>query len=78
MCLQYAIWTAAASGHPKYGRYHDALYRRARQYLEADELKVSQGRRAAILTALTFFFFFRDMGSISSPSATLKLGLCWQ
>lgn len=40
MCLQYAIWTMAANGHPKYGRYHDALYRRARQYLEADELKV--------------------------------------
>ncbi|KAK4123274.1 hypothetical protein N657DRAFT_664318 [Parathielavia appendiculata] len=39
MSLQYAIWTAAANGHPKYGCYHDALYRRARQYLEADELK---------------------------------------
>jgi hypothetical protein len=40
MSLQYAIWTLAANGDPKYGRYHDALYRRARQYLEADELKV--------------------------------------
>ncbi|KAK4149833.1 transcriptional activator protein acu-15 [Chaetomidium leptoderma] len=39
MCLQYAIWTVAAHGHPKYGSYYDALYRRARQYLEADELK---------------------------------------
>ncbi|KAL2168814.1 hypothetical protein VTG60DRAFT_6784 [Thermothelomyces hinnuleus] len=39
MCLQYAIWSAASNGHPKYGLFHDALYRRARQYLEADELK---------------------------------------
>ncbi|KAH6849737.1 hypothetical protein B0I37DRAFT_369719 [Chaetomium sp. MPI-CAGE-AT-0009] len=39
MALQYAIWTSASNGHPKYGCYHDALYRRARQYLEADELK---------------------------------------
>ncbi|KAK4249618.1 hypothetical protein C7999DRAFT_39281 [Corynascus novoguineensis] len=39
MCLQYAIWTAASNAHSKYGLFHDALYRRARQYLEADELK---------------------------------------
>ncbi|KAK0737102.1 hypothetical protein B0T21DRAFT_157427 [Apiosordaria backusii] len=39
MCLQYAIWTMAANNHPKYGCYHEALYRRARQYLESDELK---------------------------------------
>lgn len=38
--LQYAIWTVAANLHPRYGCYHDALYRRARQYLESDELKV--------------------------------------
>ncbi|GAB1320116.1 Citrinin biosynthesis transcriptional activator ctnR [Madurella fahalii] len=39
MSLQYAVWTTASNGHPKYGRYHDALYRRARHYLEAEELK---------------------------------------
>ncbi|KAK3391796.1 hypothetical protein B0T20DRAFT_384004 [Sordaria brevicollis] len=39
MCLQYAIWANAAKGHPMYDRYYDAFYRRARQYLEADELK---------------------------------------
>ncbi|KAL2127491.1 hypothetical protein VTI74DRAFT_10634 [Chaetomium olivicolor] len=39
MSLQYAIWTLAANGHSKYGCYHDALYQRARHYLEADELK---------------------------------------
>lgn len=42
MCLQYAIWTISANHHEKYRRYHAAFYRRARQYLEADELKVSQ------------------------------------
>lgn len=41
MGLQYAIWTLASNGHSKYGCYHDALYARARQYLEADELKVA-------------------------------------
>lgn len=40
LSLQYAIWTLAANGHSKYGCYHDALYRRARQYLEVEELKV--------------------------------------
>ncbi|KAK3954153.1 hypothetical protein QBC32DRAFT_97490 [Pseudoneurospora amorphoporcata] len=39
MCLQYAIWANAAKGHPMYDRYYDVFYRRARQYLEADELK---------------------------------------
>jgi len=42
MCLQYSIWAMAANGHPKYNAYHDVFYKRARQYLEADELRVSQ------------------------------------
>ncbi len=40
MGLQYAIWAMAANGHPKYDSYHDVFYRRARRYLEVDELKV--------------------------------------
>lgn len=40
MCLQYAIWALASNGHPKYGHLHDVFYQRARQYAEADELKV--------------------------------------
>lgn len=47
MSLQYALWALAAFQHEKYGMYHDALYRRARQYLEADELK---GRGEHFLT----------------------------
>ncbi|KAI1460659.1 hypothetical protein F4805DRAFT_371255 [Annulohypoxylon moriforme] len=39
MCLQYAIWSLAAHGHPKYNMYHDIFYKRARQYTEADEMK---------------------------------------
>ncbi|KLU84256.1 binuclear zinc transcription factor [Magnaporthiopsis poae ATCC 64411] len=39
MCLQYAVWAIAANEHPKYQSYHNVFYRRARQYLEADELR---------------------------------------
>ncbi|KAK3357735.1 binuclear zinc transcription factor [Lasiosphaeria hispida] len=39
MALQYAMWTLASNSHDKYGIYHDVFYQRARQYLEADELK---------------------------------------
>lgn len=40
MCLQYAIWANASHEHPKYSRFHDIFYQRARQYAERDELKV--------------------------------------
>lgn len=40
MCLQYAIWALAALGHDKYGQHADIFYKRARLYLEADEMKV--------------------------------------
>jgi len=39
MALQYAIWAMAANGSDKYNRYYDIFYRRARQYLDNDELK---------------------------------------
>lgn len=41
MSLQYAIWALAAYGDPKYGHYHEVFYRRARQYADSDEMKVS-------------------------------------
>ena len=50
MGLQYAIWAMAANGHAKYHTYHDVFYRRARRYLEVDELKV---RLAPSLLPLT-------------------------
>ncbi|KAF3770235.1 hypothetical protein M406DRAFT_236620, partial [Cryphonectria parasitica EP155] len=40
MALQYAIWTMATNSHEKYSGYHDAFHRRARHYLEEDELRV--------------------------------------
>ncbi|KAL7795775.1 binuclear zinc transcription factor [Trichoderma ceciliae] len=39
MCLQYGIWALSASGHAKYDQYAEAFYKRARQYMEADEMK---------------------------------------
>lgn len=39
MCLQYIIWALASVGHAKYNQYHEVFYRRARQYIEADEMK---------------------------------------
>ncbi|KAI4720324.1 hypothetical protein E4T48_03504 [Aureobasidium sp. EXF-10727] len=38
LSLQYAVWTLAASSHPKYEGMVDTLYRRARHYLERDEM----------------------------------------
>jgi hypothetical protein len=40
MGLQYAIWSMAANCHEKYKSYHDVFLQRARQYMEADEVKV--------------------------------------
>lgn len=39
MGLTYAVWTMASNGHEKYSSYHDAFHRRARHYLEEDELR---------------------------------------
>lgn len=39
MALQYAVWAMAALDMDKYSAFYDPYYRRARQYLEADELK---------------------------------------
>lgn len=41
MCLQYAVWSMASNGHEKYSQYHDIFYKRARQYADSDEMKVS-------------------------------------
>ena len=40
MGLQYAIWAMSSQVYRKYSGFHDAFYRRARQYLENDEMKV--------------------------------------
>ncbi|KAM3560269.1 hypothetical protein MY1884_003017 [Beauveria asiatica] len=39
MCLQNAIWALASHGHVKYDAYSDIFYRRARHYIEADEMR---------------------------------------
>ena len=40
MCLQYSIWALASYLNDKYASFSDIFYQRARQYVEADELKV--------------------------------------
>jgi hypothetical protein len=40
MCLQYAILAAGASASTTYGHLAEAFYGRARQYIQADEMKV--------------------------------------
>lgn len=77
MCLQYAIWAMASNGHPKYGTYHEVFYQRARQYLEADELRVSplHCRLAVEFALLTVSA--RATASSSSPSPTPRPGVWW-
>lgn len=44
MSLQYAVWAMAANGHARYDQYSQVFYQRARQYIEADEMKVRRSR----------------------------------
>lgn len=39
--LQYAMWALAAQYHQKYSEYAEVFYARARQYLDADEMRGS-------------------------------------
>ena len=41
MCLQYIIMALAANASPIYGDLAEPFYRRARYYMEADEMRVS-------------------------------------
>jgi len=72
MCLQYAIWTMASNGHPKYGSYHDVFYKRARHYADSDEMRV----RCYSAPSSVFMLIFGSRGtaSTSSQSSMLKLG----
>lgn len=76
MCLQYAVWTMASNGHEKYASYHDIFYKRARQYADADEMRVRpippQPARRHVSSSLTSR---RATGSTSFPSHTPKRGL---
>lgn len=55
MCLQYAVMTLAAVGHPKYDTYADVFYKRARQYIQADEMKVFLPRNASLCISANLF-----------------------
>lgn len=41
MCLQYIVWATASKGNEKYDFYADAFYKRARQYINVDEMQVN-------------------------------------
>lgn len=41
MCLQYAMFAMAAHTREDYASFHEVFYHRARQYAEADEMKVN-------------------------------------
>lgn len=53
MCLQYAILAAGASASPTYKPMAEAFYVRARQYIQADEMKVSYPDSDVCSMALT-------------------------
>lgn len=52
MCLQYSILAAGASASPTYKHMAETFYVRARQYIQADEMKVCRGR-PLIISVLT-------------------------
>lgn len=58
MALQYAIWTMATTGHPKYHVYHDAFHSRARHYLQEDEMRVSLSLVITIFNSVSAFLDF--------------------
>lgn len=72
MCLQYIIWALAAAGHAKYNQYHEVFYHRARQYIEADEMKVQVKSNPQLDKANANH---RAMEKSSSPSAMRSHGL---
>ncbi len=43
MCLQYIVMAHAAAASPAYQNLAEPFYRRSRNYMEADEMKVSLG-----------------------------------
>lgn len=78
MALQYTIWTMAANRHEKYRHYHDAFYRRARRYLEEDELRVCQIiREDGPSRHISLIIAYRETGSTSSPLLMLRPGHSW-
>lgn len=54
VCLRYAMWATAASFSQSYRSVEDLLYKRARQYIEATEMKVSAG--SSVLLPGTYIF----------------------
>jgi hypothetical protein len=74
-CLRYIIWSMAASISDKYASFAPEFYRRARKYIEADELR---GNGESVITLshcqtwlLITFYEFKNM---YFPRAWLSTG----
>ena len=72
MCLQYSIWALASHGHPKYDVYSDVFYRRARNYIQADEMRVCASLGHLIYNS--WLNINRTMESILLPLSMPSLG----
>lgn len=54
VCLRYAMWASAAAITDRYKQYQDIFYRRARKYLENDEMRSAGQGIATIAHAQTW------------------------
>ena len=86
ICLRYAIWTHAASITDKYMHHQEIFYRRARKYVEMDEMKgageafvsVAHAQTWTLLCAYEFKMMYFPRAWMSSGRASrlvLMMGL---
>lgn len=68
MCLQYSILAAGASASPAYKHMAETFYVRARQYIQADEMKVCT-RQSLLISVLTHTE--RCRSDLTSPLSSL-------
>ncbi|CAK7220361.1 hypothetical protein SBRCBS47491_004163 [Sporothrix bragantina] len=83
MGLQYAIWAMSSQVYRKYSGFHDAFYRRARQYLENDEMKghgehfitIGHAQAWALLAAYEARRLFFTRAAMSCSRAVRLVGM---
>ncbi|KAK8088651.1 binuclear zinc transcription factor [Apiospora hydei] len=75
MCLQYAIWAIAAIENNKYSASRDVFYQRARQYAEADEMKVSHANQLPQRQVLCTDFILGAWRTFSHSETCPGMGL---
>ncbi|CAK7197451.1 hypothetical protein SEUCBS139899_000098 [Sporothrix eucalyptigena] len=83
MGLQYAIWAMSSQVYHKYSGFHDAFYRRARQYLENDEMRghgehfitIGHAQAWALLAAYEARRLFFTRAAMSCSRAVRLVGM---